>query len=103
MPKLTKLFVSNVKLPDKGQIIYRDTALVGLGLRVTPAGCKSYVVEGRANGVFRRITLGRENQMTPTAARKKAQKLLATMASGKDPIIEKTKKKIRGVTLQEVL
>jgi integrase len=103
MPKLTKLFVSNVKLPDKGQIIYRDTAVVGLGLRVTPAGCKSYIVEGRANGVFRRITLGRESQMTPTAARKKAQKLLATMASGKDPIVEKTKKKIRGVTLQEVL
>jgi integrase len=103
MPKLTKLFVSNVKLPDKGQILYRDTAVVGLALRVTPAGCKSYVVEGRANGVFRRITLGRENQMTPTAARKKAQKLLATMASGKDPIVEKTKKKIRGVTLQEVL
>jgi len=103
MPKLTKMFVSNVKLPDKGQIIYRDTALVGLGLRVTPAGCKSYVVEGRVNGVFRRITLGRETQMTPTAARKKAQKVLVTLASGKDPTIEKAKKKIRGVTLQEVL
>jgi integrase len=103
MPKLTKMFVSNVKLPDKGQIIYRDSALVGLGLRVTPAGCKSYVVEGRVNGVFRRVTLGRENQMTPSAARKKAQKVLATFASGKDPIVERSKKKIRGVNLRGLL
>ena len=103
MPKLTKTFVSNAKPPDKGQIIYRDTAFVGLGLRVTPAGCKSYVVEGRVNGVFRRITLGRENQMTPTAARKKAYKILATLASGKDPTLEKNKKKVRDATLQEVL
>jgi integrase len=103
MPKLTKFFVSNVKLPEKGQIIYRDTTLVGLGLRVTPAGCKSYVVEGRVNGVFRRITLGRENQMTPSAARKKAQKILATLASGKDPTVERARRKIRGVTLKEVL
>lgn len=102
MPKLTKLFVANAKPPDKGQIIYRDTAVVGLGLRVTPSGCKSYVVEGRVNGVFRRITLGRENQLTPTAARKKAQKILTTLAAGKDPIIEKSKKKIRGATLREV-
>jgi hypothetical protein len=35
MPKLTKLFASNVKPPDKGQVIYRDTAVIGLGLRVT--------------------------------------------------------------------
>lgn len=102
MPKLTKFFVANAKPPEKGQIIYRDTAVVGLGLRVTPTGCKSYVVEGRVNGVFRRISLGRENELTPTAARKKAQKLLATLAAGKDPTVERAKKKIRGVTLQEV-
>ena len=41
MPKLTKFFVANAKPPEKGQIIYRDTAVVGLGLRVTPTGCKS--------------------------------------------------------------
>lgn len=102
MPKLTKMFGANVTLPEKGQIIYRDTAVVGLGLRVTPTGCKSYVVEGRVNGVFRRISLGRENELTPTAARKKAQKLLAALAAGKDPTVEKTKRKIRGVTLREV-
>lgn len=102
MPKLTKLFISSIKPPDKGQIFFRDSSLIGLGLRVTPSSC-CYIVEARVNGVLRRITLGKVSQLTPTAARKKAQKLLANMAAGKDPTIEKAKKKIRGVTLQEVL
>lgn len=102
MPKLTKMFISEIKPPDKGQIIYRDSALQGLGLRVTPKSI-SYVVEGRVNGKFRRVTLGKESQLTPTDARKKAVKVLATMAAGKDPTAEKAKRKIRGATLQEVL
>ncbi len=102
MPKLTKYFVANAKPPDKGQIIYRDSALLGLGLRVT-RGSRSYIVEARVNGVLRRITLGKDTQLTPTEARKKAQKLLASMAGGKDPTLEKSRRKIRGVTLIEVL
>jgi len=57
----------------------------------------------RAIIVFRRITLGRESQLTPTTSRKNAQKILAAFAAGKDPTVEKTRKKIRGVTLREVL
>lgn len=102
MPKLTKLFVSTITPPDKGQVIYRDSALIGLGLRVT-RGSRSYIVEARVNGLLRRITLGKDTELTPTAARKKAKKLLAMMAAGKDPKMEKAKKKIRGVTLREVL
>jgi hypothetical protein len=96
------MFISEIKPPDKGQIIYRDSALQGLGLRVTPKSM-SYVVEGRVNGIFRRVTLGKESHLTPTDARKKAVKVLATMASGKDPTAEKTKRKLRGATLQVVL
>jgi hypothetical protein len=72
--------------------------LPGLGLRVTPKS-----VEGRVNGTFRRVALCKERQLTPSDARKKAVKVLATMASGKDPTAEKAKRKIRGATLQEVL
>ncbi|MBC8000589.1 MAG: integrase family protein [Leptolyngbya sp.] len=102
MPKLTKMFISNIQPPEKGQVIYRDSILQGLGLRVTPKSM-SYIVEGRVNGSFRRISLGKERQLTPTNARKKAMKVLSTMASGKDPAAEKAKKKLRGATLQEVL
>ena len=102
MPKLTKMFISSIKPPNKGQVIYRDSLLPGLGLRVTPKSM-SYVVEGRVNGTFRRVTLCKERQLTPSDARKKAMKVLAAMASGKDPTAEKAKRKIRGATLQEVL
>lgn len=102
MPKLTKLFIASIKPPQRGQIFFRDSLLIGLGLRVTPGSC-SYIVEARVNGVLRRITLGKASQLTPTDARKKAQKLLANMAAGKDPTIEKAKRKIKGATLEEVL
>jgi integrase len=96
------MFISSIKPPHKGQVIYRDSVLQGMGLRVTPKSM-SYIVEGRVNGSFRRITLCKEWQLTPTEARKKAMKVLATMAAGKDPTAEKAKRKIRGATLQEVL
>ena len=102
MPKLTKAFIANIKPPESGQLLFRDSALLGFGLRVT-RGSRSYIVEARVNGVLRRITLGKDTQLTPSAARKKAQKLLAAMASGKDPKLERAKRKIKGATLKEVL
>src|SRR5271163_101270 len=102
MPKLTQKFVHSVLHPDKGQIIFRDDRLPGFGLRVTPSS-KTYVVESRVQGVARRITLGRVSVLTPATARKKARRMQAMMAVGKDPMLEKARKEIIGVTLQEVL
>jgi integrase len=102
MTKLTNSFVSTLPIPDKGQIFYRDSSLPGFGLRVTPTK-RTYIVEARVNGVVRRVTLGDQAKMTATVARTKALKLLAQMAAGKDPTVEKAKKKIAGVTLKEVL
>lgn len=102
MPKLTNSFVSTVPFATKGQVFYRDSALPGFGLRVTP-GSRTYIVEARVNGIVRRITLGDHSKLTATAARRKALKLLAQMAAGKDPTIERAKKRIAGVTLQDVL
>ncbi len=102
MPKLTQKFVNEVEPPERGQKIYRDTVLVGLALRVTP-GSKTYVVEARVNGVARRITLGKNGPLTPATARKKARKIQAMMAAGKDPMVERAKKKTIGVTLHDIL
>lgn len=102
MPKLTKKFVNSVPFPEKGQKIFRDDLLPGFGLRVTP-GSKTYVVEARVNGVPRRITLGKHGALTPATARKKARRLQVMMASGKDPILDKARKKVIAVTLQGVL
>lgn len=102
MPKLTKSFVKNIPFPERGQIIFRDDQLPGFGLRVTP-GSKTYIVEARVNGVARRLTLGKDGALTPATARKKARRMQAMMAAGKDPTLERQKKKTIGVTLQEVM
>ncbi len=91
MPKLTLKFIeSKIRPPQRGQIIYRDTLLRGFALRVTP-GSMSYVVECRVNGISRRITIGPHGPLTPELARKEAQKLLAMMTTGRDPVMEAEK------------
>lgn len=103
MPKLTKRFIeSKITRPPRGQIIFRDSELRGFALRVT-SGSMSYIVECRVNGVNRRITIGPHGPLTPDQARKEAQKLLAMMTPGRDPVAEATKLKVASVTLQEVL
>src|SRR5271163_1819127 len=102
MPKLTQKFVHSVLHPDKGQIIFRDDRLPGFGLRVTPSS-KTYVVEARVHGVARRITLGKVGVLTSATARNKARRMQGMMAAGKDLMLEKARKEVIGVTLQEVL
>lgn len=102
MPKLTKSFVKGISFPERGQIIIRDDQLPGFGLRMTP-GSKTYIVEARVNGVARRLTLGKDGVLTPATARKKARRMQAMMAAGKDPTLEKQRKKTVSVTLQDVL
>lgn len=103
MPKLTLKFIeSKIQPPERGQIIYRDDLLRGFALRVTP-GSMSYVVECRVNGISRRITIGPHGPLTPELARKEAQKLLALMTTGRDPVLEAEKERLATVTLAEVL
>jgi integrase len=103
MPRISQKFIDRrVRRPLSGQIIYRDHNLIGFGLRVTQ-GSMSYIVECRVNGINRRITIGSHGRLKPEAARAEAQKLLAIMASGRDPRDEEAKQKVRHVTLRQVL
>jgi integrase len=100
--KLVKSEVDKVKAPTKGQAFYWDNELHGFGLRVTPGGTKSYIVQARVNGKERRVTLGRHGKLTPDEARKKATKTFAQMLDGKDPIVERKRNKATQVTLKEI-
>lgn len=71
--------------------IYRiwDTDLKGFGLRVSPAGLKTYFVwyragEGRA-AARREYTIARHGEMTPEEARTEAGKVLGRVRLGEDP------------------
>jgi integrase len=70
------------------QILW-DGSLPGFGVRVFASGVKSFVLDCRANGRKRRITLGRYGVLTPDAARKKALKELGKVGDGTDPAEER--------------
>jgi len=103
--RLTKSFVDKVEIPalsDRGtstQSFYRDSTIVGFGLRVTSGGVKSFIVEKRINGKVKRITLGRYGNLTVEQAKKEAMKILGQVATGSDPIAEKKEKNIRALSL----
>lgn len=62
---------------------YRDEALPGLWLRVSPAGVKTYAVLARKKGgALERITIGTADKLTPDNAREKAKKIIADLATG---------------------
>src|SRR5262245_36092300 len=73
-----------------------DKELHGFGLKVTPAGSKVYLVQyqlGGRKGRTRRVTIGRHGELTPTAARAEAKRLLGEIAAGRDPADERDKAK----------
>ncbi len=74
-----------------------DEQLAGFGLKVTPTGTKTYLVQYRAGGrdsSTRRVTIGRHGSpWTPAAARAEAERLLLAVATGTDPQAEKLAKR----------
>lgn len=85
---ITQDFVQNVVFPPsrENQILYRDSKLIGFGLRVTPRSSKSYFVEARVNGKTRRVTMGRAEFFSIEEARDEAVRLLRQMHNGITPM-----------------
>jgi integrase len=75
--------------PCPGRDVYNwDSGLRGFGLRVTPKGVKSYVLQYRVDGgPARRTTIGiHGSPWTPQRARKEAERLLMLVRQGVDPV-----------------
>lgn len=83
--KITKRLADTIKATGKLYEI-RDSEVIGFGIRITPAGAKSYTYQWRdAAGVWRRETIGRHGTVTADMARATAQKWAGIVASGGDP------------------
>lgn len=87
--KLNQRTVSSAKARIQRYDLWDDD-LPGLGLRVSPAGHKTFILRYRANGGGRTaprrfITLGRYGVLTVEEARAQAKKLLAVVRLGGDP------------------
>ena len=90
--KLNKTNVDAIALTEKGQVIYRDSDLIGFAVRATVKS-KSYIVERRHEGKLFRVTIGKTNEITPVEARKKAQSILSDISNG---VYEKKKDALSG-------
>ena len=62
----------------------------GLGLRITPKGVKSYILNYRINGRERRATLARTSEISLKIARERAGEQLVRIRAGEtDPLERK--------------
>lgn len=101
MPRLTKTFVESVEFDGKQRIVF-DTELRGFGLRVGKDS-KVFIVQKDIAGRTRRATIGGYPTFSVDMARREARQLLAAMAKGIDPVVEKRTARERGVTVGAAL
>ena len=100
---LTKIVVDKL-LPTSREYVMWDTAVRGFGVRVSPAGAKSYIQVYRAgrgrNARLRKVTIAKVADLTVSEARTIALQLRGDVARGEDPARESTRKR-RELTLKE--
>jgi integrase len=89
--KLTAGFVKGF-VPKRGREIAWDQTLPGFGLMATEKGHRSWVVQYRIEGKSRRYTIN--GGLALDDARKQARAVLAEVAAGRDPVVDKRSRKL---------
>lgn len=85
---LTERLIRDAKPDDKTRILW-DSQIKGLGVRVTPAGVKSYILNYRVAGRERRATLARVAELSLRDARERAGGELAAIRAGESDPLER--------------
>ena len=82
---LSKRVVDRLCVNGKDAIFW-DRDLAGFGVRVYPSGKKVFVVQTRAFGRSKRVTLGSHGKLTAEQARKNAAAVIARIKKGQPPV-----------------
>lgn len=83
--RITKRAVDALRPGQRTEFLW-DRDLPGFGLRMTPAGVRSYVFQWQRGARSRRVTIGRHGApWTPETARREAVRLRAEVVEGRDP------------------
>ncbi len=113
--RITKRSVDALRPGDRDKLLW-DTDTPGFGLKVTPAGTRTYLVQyrvGGRKGRTRRVTIGRHGRpwtdtktnetksLTPEVARKEAKRLLGLVTAGEDPAEDRTRAR-QAITVAEL-
>ena len=86
---LTDTEAKTAEAPASGNRIVYDDDVKGFGLRVTSAGAKAFILNYRAAGRERRITIGSYPDWKVSAARDYAKGLKRRIDAGEDPMGER--------------
>jgi hypothetical protein len=98
--KITKRVVDAARTEGHKRLHIYDDVVQGFGLRVTPAGAKSYFVEyrpgaGGRNAPKRRMTIGTHGApWTPDTARSEAVRILGLVRAGQDPAANRQRERL---------
>lgn len=82
---ITERMVKSVKPAAATYIVY-DNQIRGFGVRVTPTGTVSFVLNYSVHGRERRLTLGRYPEISATMARQEALDRRREIYDGHDPL-----------------
>jgi integrase len=99
--RLTDNIVRKSLPPARGQAMIWDAEVKGLALRVTPNGAKAFVLDYRAEGRQRRITIGSYPDWSVQAARRTAKDMKREVDHGRDPMAERHAERT-AATMQEL-
>ncbi len=95
--KITKTLIDRLR-PKDAQFLVHDSQLKGFGVRVTPTGYKSFIIdyrpgEGGRRVLKKRMVIGVVGTITCEQARNIARKKLALVQLGKNPAAEREQKR----------
>ena len=76
-----------------------DQRVTGLGVKVTPKGVSSYVLQYRAGGKSRRVTLGRTAELSLKDARNRASSELVAIRAGREDLATRRAKQREAPTV----
>ena len=81
--KLSNRIVEDLDVGDRDAVFW-DSELLGFGVRVYPSGAKMYIVQTRARGRSRRVTVGRHGVLAAAQARRRAALIIARLKAGEE-------------------
>ena len=87
--------------PNAKTFILWDDQVRGLGLRVTPKGAKSYVLNYRTGGRERRATLARASEISLREIRERAGRELASIRAGESDPLERRQERREAPTVAD--
>jgi integrase len=88
--KITDKLVRELAPPAAGNRVTYDSEVSGFGIRITKAGARSFVLNYRAEGRERRLTLGQYPAWSVEQARAEAKKRRREVDGGADPLAHRT-------------